>query len=223
MNIKTFFIPLIALFLFNINLGHAQIDDQNNTKTIPAIQAQDTTSIPSIAIKPAAQNIKLSNTNKNNTPAIILKSDTKKEFSMFDDSNLIHPGQIYEKRWAKAKKDAEIKKEYMVDQFLGEFKTGTVFINVKYRDHEYPDGDRIRVLVNEDVIFPQVLLEHNFKGFKLNLNKGLNKIDFLALNQGESGPNTAEFQVLDDNGNIISANRWNLTTGVKASIVILKE
>ncbi|CEN36398.1 Secreted protein (fragment) [Capnocytophaga canimorsus] len=47
-------------------------------------------------------------------------------------------------------------------------------------------------------------------------------MNFLALNQGESGPNTAEFSVLDENGNTISSAQWNLATGAKAHFVIVK-
>ena len=48
------------------------------------------------------------------------------------------------------------------------------------------------------------------------------RVDFEAINQGESGPNTAEFQVYDDKGQLISANQWNLATGFKASIILIK-
>jgi hypothetical protein len=57
----------------------------------------------------------------------------------------------------------------------------------------------------------------------LGLIKGFNKVDFEAINQGESGPNTAEFQVYDDKGQLISANQWNLATGFKASIILIKD
>ena len=50
-----------------------------------------------------------------------------------------------------------------------------------------------------------------------------NKIDFVALNQGASGPNTAEVRVFDDNGKLVGSNRWNLATGVKATYIIVKE
>jgi hypothetical protein len=66
-------------------------------------------------------------------------------------------------------------------------------------------------------------LETNFKSFLLTLQPGFNTIDFVALNEGESGPNTAEFKVIDDNGMTITHNYWNLNTGVKASIIIYKE
>ena len=61
------------------------------------------------------------------------------------------------------------------------------------------------------------------KGFEIVLEKGFNKIDFEALNQGSSGPNTAEFKVYDDKGSLISASQWNLGTGFKATIILVKE
>ena len=63
----------------------------------------------------------------------------------------------------------------------------------------------------------------NFKGISIDLVMGFNKIDFVALNQGTSGPNTAEVRVFDDEGKLVGANRWNLATGVKATYIIVKE
>ena len=51
----------------------------------------------------------------------------------------------------------------------------------------------------------------------------LNKIEIEALNQGESGPNTAKFVIFDQKKGMITTNKWNLTTGVKAKLVILKD
>jgi hypothetical protein len=93
---------------------------------------------------------------------------------------------------------------------------------VRYRDAAYVDGDKIRVYLNDKVIEYQVILDSNFQGFEIVLEKGFNKIDFEALNQGSSGPNTAEFQIYDDNGGLISASQWNLGTGFKATIVVTK-
>ncbi|HMQ43978.1 MAG TPA: hypothetical protein PKC63_06480, partial [Mariniflexile sp.] len=107
--------------------------------------------------------------------------------------------------------------------YFGDFKSNAKSVNISYRDHGAIDGDLIQVRVNDDVVVGSVYLTGNFRGIKLNLQKGFNKIDFVALNQGESGPNTAEFQVVDDLGNLVSANRWNLATGVKATIIIVKE
>ena len=49
------------------------------------------------------------------------------------------------------------------------------------------------------------------------------KVDFEALNQGFSGPNTAQFMIFDDKGSLISSNQWKLGTGFKATIIIVKE
>jgi hypothetical protein len=57
----------------------------------------------------------------------------------------------------------------------------------------------------------------------LDLNEGINKIEIEALNQGESGPNTAQFVIFDQKKGLITTNKWNLTTGVKAKLVILKD
>ena len=69
---------------------------------------------------------------------------------------------------------------------------------------------------------PSLLLSNGFKGFNIPLQPGANKVEFLALNQGESGPNTAEFVVYDDQENLVSSKRWNLLTGVKATIIVHK-
>ena len=68
-----------------------------------------------------------------------------------------------------------------------------------------------------------IYLNSSFRGFTLMLDKGINRIEFQALNQGSSGPNTAEFRVFDENEILVSSNKWNLTTGGKATVVIVKK
>jgi hypothetical protein len=120
-------------------------------------------------------------------------------------------------------RDKEPLPEYGRDQYLGEVKTGSKFVSVKYRDHEYVDGDLIRIYVNKDIVQSSVYLGGSFSGFTLTLVEGVNEIVFEALNQGTSGPNTAELHVYDDNGTIISAREWNLLTGNRATIKVIKE
>ena len=66
-------------------------------------------------------------------------------------------------------------------------------------------------------------LNSTFRGINLKLGEGFNKIDFIALNQGDSGPNTAELRIYDDNERLISSNQWNLATGAKATLIIVKQ
>ena len=67
------------------------------------------------------------------------------------------------------------------------------------------------------------MLDSTFSGFKLPLTIGFNKIDFTALNQGSSGPNTAELRVFDDKNTLISSNQWNLSTGATATFIVVKQ
>lgn len=147
----------------------------------------------------------------------------KEEFSMFDNSTLMDPGQIFEKKWNSKAIEQGFKPETMEDQFLGNFTMVGEIANIMCRDFEFPDGDRVRVFVNDEVFIPDLLLTGGFKSFDVPLVKGINKIDFYALNQGDSGPNTAEFQVYDDNNVLVSSKQWNLLTGVKATIIVVKE
>lgn len=222
-----------SLFVFIIFTASAfsQIDSRNNSISIPAIESPKD-SIENSAITPQ----KPINTSDNdfkslNTPKVSTNLNLpKKEFSMFPKEKFGNPGELYVKQVNKNIEDIKLSPEEieqrngsLTDQFLGDFKSKAKFVNVVYRDHGYVDGDIIQVLVNDDVIHARVFLSGGFKGFKLDLQPGFNKIDFLALNQGSSGPNTAEFRVVDDAGNLVSANQWNLAKGVKATIIVMKE
>lgn len=120
-------------------------------------------------------------------------------------------------------KDKAPSNEYGNDQYLGEIKTLSGNVTIMYRDHEYVDGDRVRIYVNGDVIKKSVYLTGGFSGFTFPLQSGFNKVEFQALNQGSSGPNTAELMIYDDEGNTLASNEWNLNTGRKASVTIIKE
>lgn len=78
-------------------------------------------------------------------------------------------------------------------------------------------------MVNDVVIHPNLVLYGDFYSIDIDLKDGFNTINFIALNEGESSPNTAQVQVLDPDGNILASNRWLIRTGYKASLVIIKE
>lgn len=165
------------------------------------------------------------------SPKIDIKGDTPTSYELNNPleepegididkkSNLVDAGEALEKRW----KDKEIKESYKKDQYLGDFNTKGSFLSIECRDHQYVDGDRVRVIVNDEVVDASITLGASYRGINIDLKPGFNKIDFLALNQGTSGPNTAQFRVFDSKGILISSNEWNLTTGVKATIIVVKE
>ena len=111
----------------------------------------------------------------------------------------------------------------MGDAYLGDVGTVSEAANIVCRDFEYVDGDRVRILVNDEVVVQNLTLDSSFRGINLKLGEGFNKIDFIALNQGDSGPNTAELRIYDDNKKLISSNQWNLATGSKATLIIVKK
>lgn len=113
--------------------------------------------------------------------------------------------------------------KYMRDFFLGELKTKSKVIVIKCRDHEYVDGDRIAITINNAVIHPNLTLYGNYYTIDIDLIEGNNTINFIALNEGESSPNTAEVKVFDSNGKLLASNHWLIRTGFKASLSILKE
>lgn len=143
-------------------------------------------------------------------------------FSMTPTNKFVNPGDKVVDRLNR-KADNEDQIVYRRNQDLGNYKTTSLTAKVTYRDYGEVDGDEIRVLLNDKAIATGIMLDSQFQGFEITLADGFNKIDFEALNQGRLGPNTAEFQVYDDKGNLISASQWNLGTGFKATIIITKE
>ena len=216
----------IILIFFIQTVCYSQIDSQNNGLEIPAVPQSNQIKSEDIKKLPL-ENKGLSNTQKN-ISGIPLISNIKiktqeEEFSMIDNNHLMDPGQIFEERYKKKAIEQGLIPQSMKDQFLGEYRNNGSFVNIICRDHGYFDGDYVQVLVNDQIVIPRLLLTNSYKGFNIELSEGMNKIDFLALNQGESGPNTAELQVFDDNEVLISAKAWNLLTGVKATIMVVKE
>ncbi len=152
-------------------------------------------------------------TSKNEKPGVQMLPD--KELLQAGHDLVIDP-KVVEKREKGSN-------EHFGDQYLGDFKTTAKFVGIVARDHEYVDGDRIKIYVNGEVAEYNLLLSGSFKGINLDLVQGFNRIEFEALNQGSSGPNTAQVVVTDDKGVVIHNNRWNLSTGSKASLIIVKE
>lgn len=160
-------------------------------------------------------------------PSVIDENLTSKEKSpdikMLPDRELVQAGHDLVIDPKVIEKEKNNSKKHFGDQYLGDFKTTAKFIGIVCRDHEYVDGDRVKILLNGEVVEYNVLLSGSFKGINVDLTQGFNRLDFIALNQGSSGPNTAQVVVTDDVGKVIHNNRWNLSTGSKASLIVIKE
>ncbi|ESU26547.1 hypothetical protein FLJC2902T_25180 [Flavobacterium limnosediminis JC2902] len=109
------------------------------------------------------------------------------------------------------------------NQTFGEYKTKSNYVKILCRDHMAIDGDVVKVYINNMVVAAHVQLSGAYRTIEIGLTPGFNKIEFEALNQGTSGPNTAEFSIFDDKGAVITSDQWDLATGFKGSIMIVKE
>ena len=140
-----------------------------------------------------------------------------------ESEEFLDPGKRYENKLNRKSEKDKNPNQFKTDQYLGDFRNNGKFVQIALRDHESPDGDLIKIMLNDREVVSRVLLQERFKTIAINLIVGFNKIDFVALNQGTSGPNTAEIRVFDDKGKLVGSNRWNLATGVKATYIIVKE
>jgi len=148
---------------------------------------------------------------------------TARNIKMLPDRELMQAGYDLKIDPKIKPKEKEGDSGFFGNMYLGDVKSNGKFVGIVCRDHEYVDGDRVRILLNDVVVEPNIFLTGSFKGINLDLKKGFNRIDFEALNQGTSGPNTAQVNVYDDQGKMIHSNMWNLSTGSKATIIIIKE
>lgn len=208
----------------------AQIDSENKSIIIPAVEVEDPKEDNELIIMPEEKNSAVPDKETENEIIVPVVEELpvakRKEFSMIKENKFRNPAELYQKQLKNALKlkndDERRYNGSEITQYLGEFSTKAKRVNIVYRDHGAQDGDLIRVYLNGEVIKSRVLLETHSKGFFLSLIPGDNIIDFEALNQGSSGPNTAEFQVLDDHGKTVVSSQWNLATGVKATLTVVK-
>lgn len=153
----------------------------------------------------------------------IFKRPSKEpKINLRTDTDLLDPGERFNKK-TFSMQDGYAGPGFKSDTFLGELRTGKNQIDMICRDHQYEDGDMVRVWLDDKVLVEEIYLRNVFQGFQIDLKPGFNKIEIEALNQGSSGPNTAQFKVMDKEGKILSENIWNLNAGVKAVLIVIKE
>jgi len=224
MNRILFFILIIGM----ASKSFGQSEFNTKFKSIPPINIKPEEKKPALPAKDSPKIITpnvFNDTNILNTKPKVNNSfqmGVTNGFSMTPTNKFVNPGdKIVAKLNQKPANEDQI--VYRKNQNLGDFKTKSLTAKVRYRDYGEVDGDAIRVYLNDNSIATGIIMDSEFKGFEIALVNGFNKIDFEALNQGRLGPNTAEFQVYDDKGALISASQWNLATGFKATIIITKE
>lgn len=233
----------ILVFIFLIGIGSnvcAQVEFNSKFKTIkpqivdakPKKEKTPPSNLPQINLqKIVAPNI-FKETNIFGTKPVVNNSfevgSPENHFSMTKknkfENNL---GDVYEDKMAKDlhkilhEGDGPLDR---TDRYLGDFKTKSKFLEVKYRDYIYIDGDLISVYLNDTLIQSRLYLYSQLRVFKIPLTTGLNKIEFVVSSQGTSGGNTAEIHVIDDAEKSVTNEYWdNLALGTKIKLIVVKE
>ena len=105
---------------------------------------------------------------------------------------------------------------------LGTLYSTSASVRIEVRDYGLVDGDRIKVYVNKQLINSNIMLNGLNYIIQIDLNKGYNRIDVEAINEGYSGPNTAAIKVYDEKGHLLSAQEWNILAGQRATLGVVR-
>ena len=212
---------LLILLLAFCFTGNAQVD-KGKLKGIK-IDAIDTSDVKnkSLAVKPAPI---VGITNKKTDTPLDFKpkegtSRKRAGVNFSDNSRLPLPSWDIKQSFGENRKNVS---KFERDYFLGSLNTKSKFFRIKCRDHEYEDGDRIELVLNGKTIIPNVTLRNSYYIIDVKLQDGNNTIEFVALNEGSSSPNTAQLEVYDENEVLVASNQWLLTTGYKAQLRVFK-
>ena len=213
-----FYLSLFTFFVFITNPSFSQIEIKPLKKKIEV--DKNSSSILKLPENNLPEYLKKDFFSNN--PDLNESKGFESNIRMENEEAFINPGDAYLKKLNSNKSEGSAPK-FKADQYLGDFISSTENVRIVFRDHQEPDGDRVQIRFNDDIIYPNILLTQRYKKMDVKLMDGFNKIDFVALNQGQSGPNTAEVRVYDDDGNVMMSNLWNLATGSKATFIVVKQ
>ncbi|ARV15038.1 hypothetical protein [Polaribacter sp. SA4-12] len=213
----------LSISLLSVNQLCAQLDNNSGTKEKGKTKAIILNSSREVE-KPSSLELKDNNGFKNAYKKENEKLKKQQTDNEINNKGILTKAKLSEERFLKAFKKISGRYVYpKIDQDLGSFRTSSKSVNIICRDFQYPDGDRVTILINDIPVILNITLRQSYQKFNIPLEIGINKIAFKALNQGSSGPNTAAFKVYNDAGMLLSSNEWNLATGAKATIVIAKD
>ena len=212
-----FFSASIAVFAQTDTPKIKRIDNEiNTTKSTNQLQAK--------SFKPASnQNIDLRIDKKLDIDVINKNLNTNKSNSnsTFLMETLPENNDIIGKKYWKGKDVTH--KQLKSSVSMGTVYTEAKTVRVVCRDYSYVDGDIIKIYLNEKPLSNSISLKASSYMVYMKLDKGYNRIDFQAMNQGSSGPNTAELLLYDEHDNLIASKEWNLATGQTATIGVIQK
>jgi len=218
---------LFALFFSSV--AFAQPDSGKKTVVIPRVKDPEVkaNTTPATIAEPRFKAMEFAESVLDKDKPLTFPKEGNKPFQIGETAEkkpeqFANPREIPKNAVPKFQGD-ENTKVFRRNQSFGEFRTKSNMVKILCRDHMAEDGDIVKVMINNMVVNARLFLTNGFKTIEVGLTPGFNKIEFEALNQGTSGPNTAEFHIFDDKNQLITANQWDLATGFKGSVMIIKE
>ena len=110
---------------------------------------------------------KLPPPNSKNTPEKLLypvaETLEKNGIKMLPDRTLVQAGAYLKIDPKIREKESKKAKNYFGNVNLGAVKTVSKFVGVVCRDHEYVDGDRVRIYLNGDIVAQNLFLTAGFQ------------------------------------------------------------
>ncbi len=220
LNTKPLILPFFLLLVVQL---FAQLDNNSGSKEKGKIKAIVLNNSKEVK-KPNSIELKGNNGFKSAFEKEKEKLKQQQAKNNFNNKGILTKAKQNEERFLKAFKKINGRYIYpKIDQDLGSFRTSSKSVNIICRDFQYPDGDIVTIYVNDIPVVVNIVLKQHYQKFTIPLEVGINKVSFMALNQGSSGPNTAAFKVFNDAGMLLSSNEWNLATGAKATLIIAKD
>lgn len=152
----------------------------------------------------------------------LLNKTPESEKSIFEKEQFDSSAQVYTDKMNAQITDGKIYEYYKKDYLLASYKCSTASAKFALKDFGEPDGDVVRIWLNDAIIIEAITLESSYREIILNLRNGQNLLVIEALNEGIVSPNTAQFSIFNDRGDIVGNNLSGLLTNVKATIIIDK-
>lgn len=108
-------------------------------------------------------------------PQIKLNLDGRNFVKMLPERELVQAGtgMKIDPKVGSKENNGKASSERFGNQYLGDIKNNGKFVSIVCRDHEYVDGDRVKIIVNGKIADPNILLTGAFKGINVDLKRGL--------------------------------------------------
>lgn len=223
MHLKNYF--LLLIIILTSSTVFSQIDNSKEVKTGLFKYTPDTTSDEQQISNSSANTVQkegetktlfgsLEDIVKNFPKHSVIQEENKKSMSIKMDKDILIKKYWYGKDVSITKLETKVE--------LGRIETNSNKIRIEFRDFGMVDADRVRVYINGNVESRSIVLQSGYYIINVNLKEGFNRIDIKALNTGRFGLNTAEFNVIDENGNILVEREWLMKAGYVATLVVNK-